>query len=307
MGGGGSSGYFPSNPERLHRLLEEAKQQAERDRRDNEINDYLQELLVGFNERDADKIRDRLDQLEAALGDVVEVDRFLFGGSVAKHTYVDGLSDVDALVILNREQHAEDTPKTLLKAFHAQLQDSLTFDEVSDIRVGRLAVTVVYRDKTEIQLLPALRSRKKVEISDSDGGGWIETNPLVFQKALSDANRRLGNSLVPAIKLAKVINSSLPEQKQLSGYHVESLAVRVFEDYDGRRTPTAMLRHFFDAASKSVLDPVPDVTLQSVHVDASLGVARSAKRRLFSDALASIARKLEAAAGVAGWKELFNE
>ena len=45
------------------------------------------------NDRDAGAVRIRLEEIKAILGDTIEssVDT-MFGGSVAKHTYVDGIS-----------------------------------------------------------------------------------------------------------------------------------------------------------------------------------------------------------------------
>src|SRR4051812_45045637 len=104
MGGSGGTGgsYFTARD--IEVLREEARKRLERSRIDADVNSLLQKELVNINDRDTDKISRRLEQIQDALQDRIEAfDRLLFGGSVAKHTYVDGLSDVDALVILGDE------------------------------------------------------------------------------------------------------------------------------------------------------------------------------------------------------------
>lgn len=62
----------------------------------------LGDLLGSYNARDHELVSERLADIKDALGDEIEgsLDQ-LFGGSVAKHTYVDGLSDIDSLMFIN--------------------------------------------------------------------------------------------------------------------------------------------------------------------------------------------------------------
>src|SRR5262245_13961655 len=100
MGGsGGSSRYRNPSPD-ISRRIAEAREK-ERERLNTGVNEYLNELLTRFNTRDADLTNERLDQLTKLLDDVHAVETVMLGGSVAKHTHVDGISDVDALVILD--------------------------------------------------------------------------------------------------------------------------------------------------------------------------------------------------------------
>src|SRR5258708_37063028 len=101
MSGGGAS-YFPSRPVRLQRLVRQSVENTDEKRLESDINDYLQQFLTKLSERDAEKTRAYIDELGQILGEGHEIEKFLFGGSVAKHTYVDGLIDVDALVVLDR-------------------------------------------------------------------------------------------------------------------------------------------------------------------------------------------------------------
>src|SRR5260221_14015329 len=63
---------------------------------------YFNELLGAFNGRDVELVHKRLDRIKESLQNELEstFDQ-IFGGSVAKHTYVDGLRDVGSLLVIN--------------------------------------------------------------------------------------------------------------------------------------------------------------------------------------------------------------
>jgi len=119
----------------------------------------------------------------------------------------------------------------------------------------------------------------------------------------------MNGKLVPCIKLAKAIIATLPEQRQLTGYHTESLAIQIFKGYDKPTTPKDMIRYFFEHAPDHVKEPIRDASGQSVYVDEYLGEKNSLERRIVADALGRIARKILNANGsksVERWKELFE-
>ena len=306
MGGSGGGRYTGPSSASLQQSLDKIREQ-ERERLEQNIGGYLKKLLVRFNDRDREKIAARLEAIRELLGQEVEIDHLLMGGSVAKHTAVDGLSDVDALVVLDSEDLRGKSAQAMLDAFHKTLANKLPRGDVESVEKGRLAVTVVYSDKTEIQLLPALRSGQTISIAAADGKSWNDTRPRVFDRRLSQANQRLNQSLIPAIKLAKAIVGSLPEQKQLSGYHIEAMAVDAAKGYTGNKTPKALLLHILQHASERVRTPMTDATGQSRTVDAYLGKADSVPRRVASQALSGIARRLDAASSLGQWQAILGE
>jgi len=116
--------------------------------------------------------------------------------------------------------------------------------------------------------------------------------------------------LIPAIKLAKSINGTFPEDQQLSGYHIESMAIAAFKNYAGPKTVEKMLPEFFRRMTELVKTPMRDSTGQSVHVDADLGKANSAQRKRLSGALDRIARRMEnatAAQSLSQWNGILGE
>lgn len=306
MGGGGGS-YFPRSPRAIRDHIKKAREEAEEQHQKTEINKLINDLLIKFNERDADKIKNYLEDIQKILSEKIETEQFLYGGSVAKHTYVDGLSDVDALAIISETDLADKSPQSILNAFHKLLKDTLPADKVKSIEKGTLAVTVNYRDGTEIQILPAIRAESKIYISDAWSKNWKETNPKAFQKALTKANDRLYHSLIPAVKMAKSIISGFPKQRILTGYHVESLALEAVKGYRGPKTVQALLKHIIEDASKRVKRPINDITGQSRVVDEYLGRANSTERLKVANALASVSRKLNAAMTVKQWKSILED
>lgn len=303
-GGGGGSRYIrpwsPAEQKKIDQAREKELKQLEGD-----VNSLLNDLLARYNNRDTNATKEKIEELSNILGDEAEIDQILFGGSVVKHTEVDGISDVDALIILDRSDLQGKSPKEMLSVFYKTLNDTLPRSKVDTISKGRLAVTVKYRDGTEVQLLPALRSRNTISIAAADGKTWNDTKPKIFQRELTAANTKMNQGLVPSIKLFKSINSDLPKQKQLTGYHIETMAVDAVKNYDGPKSPRFLLTHLLEHASERGPHPIQDKTGQDRTVDAYLGKAKSVERRNISQTLLAMKRRLESATTVSQWRVVF--
>jgi tRNA nucleotidyltransferase (CCA-adding enzyme) len=165
MGGGGGGGPFVGRtPEQLRQQVRETEDQTAIKEFETELGGLLSELLASANSRDVDKVRDRLDEIKDALeGHLETAIDSLFGGSVAKHTYVDGLSDVDSLLILDDPDWQTAKPSKAIESVAAVLSEELG----NDVKVtsGGLAVTVAYPDGQEIQLLPAFKTATGHKVS----------------------------------------------------------------------------------------------------------------------------------------------
>jgi hypothetical protein len=267
----------------------------------------ISELLAKYNARDPEVSRRHLETITQALNKEFDlVVSTLFGGSVAKHTYVDGLSDVDALLVIN-PQHSKKlaTPAELRDYFAERIADRL---KQSRVEVGSLAVSVLFGD-ARVQVIPVLREKNTLKISNEQGTGWLRIRPKEFSESLAQLNRDLNGKVVPIIKLAKAIINSLPEDRRLSGFHTEALALRVFEGYTDSQKSKDMLKHFFRHAPQAVLKPITDPTGQSAYVDQYLGAARSLPRQIASDALDRIGRRMRNADGAMSielWQQILD-
>lgn len=275
-----------------------------------ELAGVLSELLATCNNRDVPLVRERLSNLKELLAGALEgsFDQ-LFGGSVAKHTYVDGLSDIDSVVVIGGSELDDASPADALRRMAGVLQEKLGAN--AKVSHGRMAVSVEYGDGMVVQLLPAHRdSAGKLRVPSSRHEGWSSINPDAFREALTRRNEECGGRLVPVIKLAKAINGQLPESQRLSGYHMESLGIAAFKGYDGERTVSAMLPHYFEKAKNLIASPIQDSTGQSVHVDEYLGEANSPARMALGHVLGRIGRRMQnasASGSVDQWKALFGE
>lgn len=306
---GGSGGFLGNiNPDDYIKKIRKAEENSTSAEFNTEVNKLINELLIEINQRPKEEIKKHLEVIVQAISSEIEDSlSLIFGGSVSKHTYVDGLSDIDSLAIINNTQLENKTPKEVLNYFYEKLKQRLP---KTDISKGKLAVTVNYSDKIQIQILPALKTQTGLKISTFDGDKWSNViKPKRFAEKLSEVNGLNKQKVVPVIKLAKSIISSLPEKRQITGYHTESLAIEVFKNYNGTGNPKDMLKHFFENASKVVLRPIVDKTNQSIHVDDYLGTRNSVQRQIVSDSFAQISRKMknaDATEQISIWEAFFK-
>jgi hypothetical protein len=308
MGGSGGGGYFRERkPDEVKVELRREEEKTLDQAFDAKVAERIGDFLATANQRDTKAIQRSLGEIKNALAADIEgtLDP-MFGGSVRKRTFVNGISDVDMLFILRDEKLRSLSPQEVLEYFEKKAREELAGWEVSR---GTLSITLS-KEGLELQVLPAVREERRTYIPSAQGDHWSDINPQAFFRKLTDTNNKLGGKVIPIIKLVKIINSQQPEGLQLSGYHVESLAIESFKEYSGLLNPKAMLEHFFDRSRALVLSPIKDKTGQSVHVDTYLGGTNSSNRKEVSAALDRIYRRMknaDAARSEDQWLEPFGE
>ena len=207
---------------------------------DDRFNEYCEALLAQYTRKNTQTVTQRLESLCGFLRQKGNVVQTMFGGSVRKGTYVTGLSDVDALLIVNQSSLVNQPPARAIEYVRDTIQDRLRQNTVS---AGNLAVTVSYSDRIEIQILPAIRTNSGgVRIADPGSNQWSNVaRPDDFARKLAKVNTARDGRVVSIIKLAKAMADcfiSRPSRK-ISGYHMESLAIDAFKDYQGPSTRRA--------------------------------------------------------------------
>jgi len=312
MGGSGGS-FLPTKSSDINELknkLKESFDKTQSSQFETTVNNYLNETLVDYNNRNIKKIEGRLKNIKECISEDIEegsVD-VNFGGSVHKHTYVDGLSDVDSLVTLNDTHLKDKSPKVVQKFFVDKLKSKLPKDVKVD--AGKLAVSITYKDKMQIQLIPAVRQDKQsIKIPSFDGTQWSKIRPKEFTHKLSKSNKQLDGKLIPTIKIIKSINDDAPKNRQMSGYHIESLAIKAFKGYKGEKTSKKMLEHFYNNAKTLVKMSIKDSTGQSIRVDDYLGKNNSEKRKAIGYHMDIISRRISSANNsnsLPMWKEMID-
>jgi hypothetical protein len=284
-----------SNTENNVTLDKYTKNEEEKVNYEKKVNDELDDNLTDYNNRDQDNINTHIQTITNAINndDIVPCS-LTFGGSIKKHTYVDGLSDVDMLATINDPALADKSPSEVREYFADKLRQRLPLTKVT---TGKLAVTVEFSDGTKIQILPAKKTSTGIKISSENGNSWSNViHPEKFTEKLTNVNKKNDNKVVPVIKLYKaIINSKLPKESQLSGYHIEAIAINAFKNYDGPTSKKTMLAHLVDYASNAVLQPISDKTGQSIHVDDNLGSANSYKRQRASTAIQGVREEMRKA------------
>jgi hypothetical protein len=312
MGGSGGGGYFSEtskSPEEIARKIRTEEENAKNAVFDSEVSNLVRNLLVNVNDRDTDTIQRHIETIMDAIHSEIDGTIDLrYGGSVSRHTYVNGLSDIDSLAILNNSELIDADPDTVKNHFYQKLSQRLPN---TAIIMGNLAITVKFSSGVEIQILPAIKQNDGFKIPSSRRANeWSHViRPGDFAKALRYSNTKMNGKLVSTIKIAKSIISSFSNNRQISGYHVEALAIQVFNNYVGEKTPKAMLKYFFHESSKSILSPIKDKTGQSIHVDDYLREPNSLQRKMVSDSLTTVARKMQNADGsrdLRYWEEILK-
>lgn len=306
MGSSGSSSHWVRDPGKSASKLRNAESNSINSEFETEVNFVLNSLLADINNRDNISIQRHINEVRKALERFIDGTMDIrYGGSVSKHTYVDGLSDIDTLAIINNTELRGKSPGEVKDFFWHRLIERYPNTE---IKKGKLAITLKYSDGLELQILPALKTGDNFKIAANDSD-WIKTNPKNFVLALRYTNIVNNGKVIPTIKLVKSIISNLPESRRINGYHVEALAIEIFSRFSGRKTTKNLLKTFFKEASVHVLEPIKDRTGQSAHVDDYLGLKNSIERKMVSDSLAQISRKMQNADGgqiIDKWEEILN-
>lgn len=307
----GSSGGFLGNiqPEEFMKKIRLAEEKSTSSEFNGAINNKLNQLLTEFNNRPIEDIQKHLEVLRSALSSELECSiNLIFGGSVAKHTYVNGLSDVDSLAIINNTGLENYSPHEILDYFVKRIKLRLPNSNVSK---GNLAVTINYTDNIQVQILPAIKTVNGYKIPEYGFNQWSNIiRPTKFAEKLTEINTENGQKVVPIIKLAKAIISNLPEKRKISGYHAESIAIEAFKNYEGSLNLKEMLKHYFSEATNVVLKPIKDKSGQSVHVDDYLGEKGTIHRHIVSDSLAQLTRRLlnaDATQQIDQWESIFTK
>ena len=274
---------------------------------DDRINGYLRGVLRDYNNRDTEAIKRHIqnirDTLEQKDEDVMPL---LFGGSVSKHTYVDGLSDVDALMVINNSLLSGQSPKKVIHHMEDLIKQRLPLTKVT---AGDLAVTVSYSDGIEIQILPAIKTKSGIRIPDPKSNGWSKViHPERFAQKLTKVNQSNKGLVIPVVKLVKGLadRSIQSEKDKISGYHLESLAIEAFNNYQGTHNLKSMVNHLIRFSADAVMRPIKDSTGQSRWVDEYLGAPSSPERKRALSAFKKMEQSLNNSKSNADLDNLFD-
>jgi hypothetical protein len=308
MGGSGGGYFRRETPEHVREALRKEEETTANQMFETEVANDIGDLLGDYNNRDTDSVRAALERFRKVLENEIEEGGItpVFGGSIRKHTYVDGISDVDSLFVLKGDELAPLSPKEALDFFESKAHQAFP-----DAKTERDAVALrINQEGVVLEILPAVRREGQLCIPSESADTWSKINPQNFFRKLSDINERYGGKVVPTIKIAKGINETFPRDQRLSGYHLESLAIDAFKGYTGPQNTKAMVEHFVGYAAEHVLNPIRDKTGQSLHVDEYAGARGSELRKLMAQNLDRVWRRMKNANATKSrekWTELLGQ
>ena len=233
------------------------------------------------------------DAINEGIDDSVDI---VYAGSVAKGTYVEGISDVDNHVRINGTSLEKKSPAEV-KAYIRQQLSKLP--DVKSVTETSRTVTVTYRDGTEMQYVPVIKTKNGYRVAD--GNRW--SNVVYenrFRRDFQRTNKKCGGRLTALIGILKKENANNLKGQQMSGHHIEVMANRIFKQAPASKTKTvmSMYEYYHQHASRHIMHRMCDITGQSTYVDKrSLGGPDSESRRALSRRFASRARRMNRLGG----------
>ena len=276
---------------------------------DDRFNEYCEALLVRYNRRNTQAVTRHLEGLCNILRqEGNHVLQSMFGGSVHRRTYVNGLSDVDVLLVVNQSSLVNQPPARVIEYVRETIQARLPQNAV---RAGNLAVTVSYADGSDIQMLPSIRTNNGgIRIAEPGSRSWSNVvQPENFARKLAEVNQARNGRVVPVIKLTKAMADCLITRQdwKITGFHMESLAIDAFRNYQCPQDPKSMLNHLLTHSMTAVIRPITNSTGQSRYVDEYLGPADSRARRRASTHFGQMRGRINSCATKAQFDSLLCE
>ena len=247
--------------------------------------------------RDREKHMQYRNEAEDAINEGIEGSvNIVYAGSVAKGTYVEGISDVDNHVCIN-DTSLERMKPSEVKAYICQQLAKLP--NVKSATETSKTVTVTYKDGTEMQFVPVIKTKNGYRVAD--GNRW--SNVVYenrFKRDFQRTNKKCGGRLTALVRFLKKENADNPKSQRMSGHHIEVMANRIFKSAPASKTHDVgtMSVYYHQHASRHIRHRMRDVTGQYTYVDKrSLGGPDSESRRALSRRFASRARRMNRSGG----------
>jgi hypothetical protein len=194
--------------------------------------------------RSQNNLRDLLNSGQMAT----RIERSYLSGSYARDTAIYPLDDVDIIFIINPSYWSSPlfypAPGVVLNSFANAIRYRYP---VSSVYGQRRSVRLqLYH--LDIDVVPAIQDTnnpKFIRIPDSSASQWIVSSPLLHSENATGVNKYQDGKFKPLVKLLKYWNGNLPSTAKFKSFAVETMAVRIFQDFKFG-TLQEGLRYFFD-------------------------------------------------------------
>lgn len=188
--------------------------------------------------------------------DLKVIDSFLTG-SYSRDTMIAPLNeaDIDIFLILDSSYYSQGGQSNLLDRLKRALLK--TYTKTPKISRNGQAVTITFTDFV-VDVIPAFnRQGGGYLIPDTHTDTWLETNPKIHVKYISDANSAHNGDLVPLIKMIKRWNKYI--NHAFVSFYLELITVDILNNVKITDFPSGM-RYFFDKGRETIkykaIDPV---------------------------------------------------
>ena len=180
--------------------------------------------------------------------DLKVIDSFLTG-SYSRDTMIAPLSeaDIDIFLVLDASYYAVAGQSNLLDRLRRALLK--TYTKTPKISRNGQAVTITFTDFV-VDVIPAFnRQGGGYLIPDTHTSTWIETNPKVHVKYISDANAAHSGQLIPLIKMIKRWNKYI--NHPFVSFYLELITVDILTNISITDFPSGM-RYFFEKGRNTI-------------------------------------------------------
>jgi hypothetical protein len=175
----------------------------------------------------------RRDDIVATLSKSFDILEAFSTGSIPKYTALKQHADLDVIVVLHYGKHIQNkTPAQVLQS----VRDALAEWRTGARRNGQ-AVTLHYKTWPNVDIVPVCEvtyadgSFSHYNVPDSNTNNWIKSRPKSFALTIEAKSTECGKYFRRIIKMIKHWNRFHGDF--LSSYHIEVLAMKVFNGYLG--------------------------------------------------------------------------
>ncbi|HLG15758.1 MAG TPA: hypothetical protein VJH03_14825 [Blastocatellia bacterium] len=183
------------------------------------------------------------------------IDRSDLSGSYARDTAIYPLDDVDIIFVINPAawrtplnaflgSSTYPTPTSVLDSFANAIRYRYPISSV----VGQRRSVRLQLFHLDIDVVPAIQDSTNaqfIRIPDSSANQWILSSPLKHAENATAVNKFQDGKFKPLVKLLKYWNYNLPSTAKFKSFAIETMAVRVFNNFKFGSLQEG-LRYFFD-------------------------------------------------------------
>lgn len=214
------------------------------------INQFIDNISV--TDRQEDGIKTSLDNIYYHLmksDNGLYVERTFTNGSYDRDTIIRPLNDVDIFAVLKLADWQDENgqlpkPQQVLTKIKNFLNDVSEYKD--KVKQDRPCVTLQLSDK-DFDILPCFElSVGGYQMPNFDLSGWTYTYPEQLYQELEATHRLRNYKVKQVIKSVKYWNRDL--DKLILSYHVEEVAISIFNVYDFKNFKEA-IEHWFNNAS----------------------------------------------------------